>query len=171
MRHTGQAGFFWPCCDHCLNVSTDLSISSLPSHLSPRTRLNLRYNYRHPLRLQGLKREKKKPGKDAVGLISSIGVASMSYDWPRRAAAKSIAIPYSRNAVMRCIGQAFIHSAVYLCHFSLNPKLLVGANCLSEFARSVPGSAISLLALRRCQDRIRKEEKLKRGPKASPHVT
>jgi hypothetical protein len=60
----------WRCAP--LNVSTDLSISSLLSHLSPRTRLNLRYNYRHLLRLQGLKREKKEPGKDAVGLISSI---------------------------------------------------------------------------------------------------
>jgi hypothetical protein len=75
----------WRCAP--LNVSTDLSISSLPSHLSPRTRLNLRYNYRHPLHLQGLKREKE-PGKDAVGLISSIRVTSMSYDLPRRAAAR-----------------------------------------------------------------------------------
>ena len=44
----------------------------------------------------------------------------MSYDWPRRAAGRYIAIPYSRNAVMRCIGRPFIHFAVYLRHSGLN---------------------------------------------------
>ena len=111
---------------------------SFPSHLSPRTRLNFRYNYRHSLRLQGLKREKKEPGKDAVGLLSSIRVPSMSYDWPGRAAARYIA---SQNAVMRCIGRAFIHFAVYLRHSGLNSEVAVwGANCLSELlAPKCPG--------------------------------
>ena len=100
----------------CLHRSLNLVPSS---HLSPRIHLNLRYKYRHPLRLQGLKREKKKPRRDAVGLIG-IRVASMSYDWPRRAAARYIGIPYSWNEVMRCIGRAFIHFAVHLRHSSLN---------------------------------------------------
>ena len=35
-------------------------------------------------------------------------------------AARYIALPYSRNEVMRCIGRAFIHFAVHLRHSGLN---------------------------------------------------
>jgi hypothetical protein len=74
----------------------------IPYLLSLRIRLNLRYNPRHRLRPQGLK-EKKGPGRDATCATSSIGIASMNCNQPRLAAARSIAIPYSWNAVMRCI--------------------------------------------------------------------
>jgi hypothetical protein len=84
-----------------LGVSKNLPISSLPSYLRPQIRLNLRYNHRYRLRLQGLKRKEKEPGRGAAYPTSFIGITNMNCDWLRLAAARSIAIPHRWNAVMR----------------------------------------------------------------------
>ena len=53
----------------------------------------------------------------------------MSYDWPRRAISRSIAIPYSQNEVKRCIGRGFIYFAVHLRHSGLNCQNCLWVNC------------------------------------------
>jgi hypothetical protein len=122
-----------------LSASTDHIISSLPSHLKALIHLSLRRNPRHRLRPQGTKKEKG-PGKGAACGIGSIGIANMSYDWPRLAAVGSIAIPCRHNAVMRCIGRAFIHFAVYLHHSGLNYRscLRLQFACRSCLPRDIP---------------------------------